>query len=174
MRHLVRVAAVAVTWLLAAVPTAQAGMPSFKVNDLAQLRVESLSFFLVVFLLSTWLIQLIWNRLRFDFPRLPRLTYVKALGLVTLWGVLFVLVLTMISGARELLTPGAWDKVGHTYRLAEEKGTANASALPAQPPPPQLVEAVTARERRQKLDNLRADLRVLLPHARGPSAARRS
>src|SRR5262245_44535701 len=31
---------------------------------------------------------------------------------------LFVLVLTMISGARELMTPGAWKKEGLTYKLA--------------------------------------------------------
>src|SRR5262249_55804861 len=34
-----------------------------------------------------------------------------------LWGLLFLLVLTMISGARELMTPGAWEKQGLTYRL---------------------------------------------------------
>jgi len=50
---------------------------------------------------------------------LPRLGYVRALSLVGLWGVLFVLVLTMISGARELLTPGAWEKQVRTYRLSE-------------------------------------------------------
>jgi hypothetical protein len=48
-------------------------------------------------------------------------------------GLLFVLVLTMISGARELMTPGAWEKRGLTYRL-----------VPPSPAPP--VEAeITAR-----------------------------
>ncbi len=37
-----------------------------------------------------------------------------------IWGLLFVLVLTMISGARELMTPGAWEKEGFTYVLAGE------------------------------------------------------
>src|SRR4051794_20266698 len=110
MRLLLRVVSAAVVLSLAAPSSARAGMPSFKVNDVAVLRVESLSFFLVVFLLSALFIQLLWNFLRRDFPRLPRLSYLKALGLVTLWGTLFVLVLTMISGARELMTPGAWDK----------------------------------------------------------------
>jgi hypothetical protein len=41
------------------------------------------------------------------------------LSLVILWGLLFVVVLTMISGARELMTPGAWRKQGWTYRLTE-------------------------------------------------------
>jgi hypothetical protein len=35
----------------------------------------------------------------------------------------FGLVLTMISGARELLTPGAWDKVGATYKLNASRET---------------------------------------------------
>jgi hypothetical protein len=36
---------------------------------------------------------------------------------VLLWGLLFVIVLTMISGARELMTPGAWQKSGFTFKL---------------------------------------------------------
>jgi hypothetical protein len=38
---------------------------------------------------------------------------------VTLWGLLFLLILTMISGARELMTPGAWEKHGSTYELKD-------------------------------------------------------
>ena len=38
--------------------------------------------------------------------------------MVTLWGLAFILVLTMISGARELMTPGAWERSGATYKLA--------------------------------------------------------
>jgi hypothetical protein len=36
---------------------------------------------------------------------------------------LFVLVLTMISGARELMTPGAWESSGVTYRLKQKSGS---------------------------------------------------
>jgi hypothetical protein len=61
---------------------------------------------------------------------LPRLSYSEALGMIVLWGLLFLLVLTMISGARELMTPGAWEKKGLTYRL-----------VPPSPPP---VEAEIA------------------------------
>lgn len=61
----------------------------------------------------------LWNALRRDFARLPRLTYGKSVALVTLWSMLFLLVLTMISGARELMTPGAWEKNGATYKLAQ-------------------------------------------------------
>jgi len=103
-----------------------AGMPTFRLDDVARLRMQTISFFLLGFFVSSLLIKLLWNNLRKDFPRLPRLSYGKALGLVTLWGLLFVLVLTMISGARELITPGAWEKQGATYRL---KGP------PDEPPP---------------------------------------
>jgi hypothetical protein len=47
------------------------------------------------------------------------MTYARALAAVALWGFVFVIVLTMISGARELLTPGAWEKQGATYKLKE-------------------------------------------------------
>ena len=59
----------------------------------------------------------LWNRLRRDLPRLPRLSYKMSVTLVGLWGLLFILVLTMISGARELMTPGAWEPNGATYKL---------------------------------------------------------
>jgi hypothetical protein len=110
---------------------ASAGMPSFTLADvrrslslsnLTRMRLEVISFFLLSILLCAGIIQLIWNSLRRDFPILPRLSYGKALGVVTLWGLLFVLVLTMISGARELMTPGAWEKRGLTYQLAQDPG----------------------------------------------------
>jgi len=97
-----------------------AGMPSISLSDVAAMRFESISFFVFVLLGSAFAIQVLWNWLRRDFSRLPRLTYAKACGIVVLWGLLFVIVLTMISGARELLTPGAWEKVGLTYRLKKQ------------------------------------------------------
>ena len=65
------------------------------------------------------LVKLLWNYLAKDFSKLPPMTYRKALAAVTLWGLLFLLVLTMISGARELMTPGAWEKQGATYKLKD-------------------------------------------------------
>ena len=100
--------------------TAHAGMPSVGFTELARLRLEAISFFLVVLLLSAGVVCLLWNWLRSDFTRLPRLSYGKALGVVVLWGLLFVVVLTMISGARELMTPGAWEKNGATYKLRDD------------------------------------------------------
>lgn len=97
-----------------------AGMPSFSLTDVARLRLENISFFLVGFFVSAFLIKLLWNFLANDWTFLPRLSYPRALGLVALWGLLFVLVLTMISGARELMTPGAWEKKGVTHQLVDD------------------------------------------------------
>src|SRR5215470_14377783 len=128
--------------LFASAAPAFAGMPSFTLTDAASMRLQSISFFLVVFLVSALVIRWIWNAFTTDFPRLPRLSYLKALGLVGLWGLLFLLVLTMISGARELMTPGAWKKDGLTYALDDGK---TAPVAPAGP---------TESERRTKLTSL--------------------
>lgn len=97
---------------------AAAGMPSMMLTDIVGLRLQSISFFLLVLLLSAFGVQGIWNALTKDFPRLPRLSYKKAVGVMVLWGLLFTLILTMISGARELMTPGAWKKEGFLSKLA--------------------------------------------------------
>ena len=98
---------------------AHAGMTAITLSDVARMRLQTMSFFLLGLLGSAWFIQLLWNYLRRDFAVLPRISYGKAVGVVVLWGLLFLLVLTMISGARELMTPGAWEKQGLTYRPAQ-------------------------------------------------------
>jgi hypothetical protein len=132
--------------------TAHAGMPQprIEINDLVRLRLENISFFLAGFFLSALFLQLLWNYLRRDWTALPRLSYLKALGVLTLWGLLFVLVLTMISGARELMTPGAWEPDGATYRLAGQG--------------PAKQAADKDDERRQQIEKLRD---ALWEYARG-------
>jgi hypothetical protein len=101
---------------------AHAGMPApLTLTEIARMRIETISFFLLALLISAGFIKLIWNSLRRSFLRLPWLSYPKALGLVILWGLLFVVVLLMISGARELMTPGAWEHSGAIYRLTGGK-----------------------------------------------------
>jgi hypothetical protein len=80
---------------------------------------QAISFFVVLLLGSAWAVKGLWSVLRREWIALPELTYWRSLSLVVLWGLLFVVVLTMISGARELMTPGAWRKQGWTYKLAE-------------------------------------------------------
>jgi hypothetical protein len=80
---------------------------------------QGISFFIAGLLLSAWAVKGLWRVLRKDLAWLPEVSYLRALSLVILWGLLFVVVLTMISGARELMTPGAWKKQGWTYKLAD-------------------------------------------------------
>lgn len=82
-------------------------------------RWQAISFFVAGVLLSAWSVQRLWKVLRKDFEWLPDLSYGRSLSLVVLWGLAFILVLTMISGARELMTPGAWKQQGWTYKLAQ-------------------------------------------------------
>jgi hypothetical protein len=134
---------------------ATAGMPSplptdverylvWRVNDSILGRVQAISFFLLALLICTAVVRWLWNALQKDFPLLPRLSYGKALAGVLLWGLLFIIVLTMISGARELMTPGAWQKQGFTYKLTPQSGTAS------EPSPLEL--------RKQQMERLRTAL----------------
>jgi len=116
----------------------------FRLDESALARLQAISFFLFGIVAAALIVRWLWNVLQRDFPALPRLTFGKALAGVLLWGLLFVVVLTMISGARELMTPGAWQKQGFTYKLADQgKSTAE--------PNPETV-------RRQHLEKLRTAL----------------
>jgi hypothetical protein len=116
------VIALASVWLLAS-GNAFAGMTVVTLTDVAAARIDALSFFLVTYLLISWAVKGIWNQLAKSFSTLPILKYRQALGVVFVTGLLFYVVLTMISGARELLTPGAWEKQGSGYRLRGEQET---------------------------------------------------
>ncbi|SIO66716.1 hypothetical protein SAMN05444166_8193 [Singulisphaera sp. GP187] len=120
---------------LADVSRAVGGLTQTGLTGLARQRLEVISFFLVGLLACTGVIRWVWNGLRNDFPVLPRLSYARALGIIVLWGLLFVLVLTMISGARELMTPGAWEKQGLTHRL-----------VPPSPPAPPIEAEIAVRD----------------------------
>lgn len=106
-------------------------------------RLQAISFFVACLLLCAWGVYGLWGVLRKDLTWLPILTYKRSLSLVVLWGLLFVIVLTMISGARELMTPGAWRKQGWTYKLNDP-----ATEKPADP----------RAERRAALERLRQAL----------------
>lgn len=105
---------------LSTLSQASAGMTVVTLTDIARARIDALSFFLFVYLVIAWVVKLIWNQLAKSFRSLPRLKYLQALGVVFMTGLMFYVVLTMISGARELLTPGAWEKQGAGYRLRED------------------------------------------------------
>ncbi|MGE3317171.1 MAG: hypothetical protein AB7O26_18800 [Planctomycetaceae bacterium] len=113
-----------------------------KLAEVPAARLRALSFFVVLVFASSWGVKGMWNSLQREFPKLPRLSYGKALSAVTLWGLLFIIVLTMISGARELMTPGAWHRTGFTYRLSD--------------PPDSTLQSVP--KRREGLEALRSAL----------------
>ena len=106
--------------------SAFAGMPSFIpdestrrliLTDAGRVRYEAISFFLVMLLLSALAVRLLWNYVARDFPALPRISFVRSLGVVAAWGLLVLIVLTMIATAREMMTPGSWQKQGLLYTL---------------------------------------------------------
>lgn len=130
--------------LLLTPAAALAGMPSFLLTEVASQRFQAISFFLVLFLLVALAVRALWNRLGRDVPRLPKLGFGSALALVFLWGLGFQLVLSMIAGGRELMTPGAWEKKGVTYELKE-------SELPSE-------KQLVLQARRQRLEELRVAL----------------
>ncbi len=93
-------------------PTAEADL-----NAAAAIRVQTISYFLVVFLACGWIVQRSWNSFVPRMFGLRHIDYRRTLSFLILWGLAFIVVLTMISGARELMTPGAWKKQGWTYQL---------------------------------------------------------
>lgn len=113
-----RIAAFAIAAAALTGGPAHAGMPAlYKLGDAAALRLETFSFFAFILLICALIFQILWNYLQRDFPRLPRLGYARALCFILVLGLAFNLVLAMIAGARELMTPGAWERHGVSYRL---------------------------------------------------------
>jgi hypothetical protein len=155
MSRCVRTVSMAGLMLAGDANVALAGMPAVTLSDLARMRFQTISFFLVVFLLCSWVVRWLWNSARKDFPRLPYLTFRRAITLVALWGMLFLLVLTMISGARELMTPGAWKKEGLTYKLKDASEAPKANVIERE------------GERRAALDRLRVALWTYARHHDG-------
>jgi len=99
---------------------AYAGMPTFVLSDVAALRLSTISFFLLVYLGSSFGVFRLWNWLRQDFQKLPELSFKKAMALVLIWGLAFHLLLVMIAGTRGLITPQAWEKAGIVYQLSPD------------------------------------------------------
>lgn len=124
------------------VSSAQAGMTVYGLRDIYRLRFEEMSFFIVLFVACAVLLKLLWNHAVKGFPGIPRLKFRHSFSLALLLGFAMLLILTMISGIREVLTPEAWRRQGSSYLLNS----------PAQEP-----------VRRRSLEQLRA---ALLEYAR--------
>lgn len=96
---------------------AYAGMTVYGLNDVYRLRLQEISFFLVLFLVCALVLKSLWNYAFKGFASVPRLKFLQALCAALLFGLVMLLILTMISGIREVLTPGAWRRQGTSYRL---------------------------------------------------------
>jgi hypothetical protein len=98
---------------------AQAGMTVYGLRDIYRLRFEEISFFIFLLLVCSALFQLLWNHAVKGFAAVPQLKFGQSLCLSILLGLAMLLILAMISGIREVLTPGAWHRQGSSYRLNE-------------------------------------------------------
>ena len=106
-----------ITLFLLTIGPAKAGMTSIVLSDLAEARIEVISFFILIYLLLTLVVKFLWNKLAQGIPAIPKINFRRALCLMLVSGLFMYVILTMISGARELMTPGAWEKEGISYRL---------------------------------------------------------
>ncbi len=95
-----------------------AGMTSFSLTEVASARLDAISLFLVAFAVSAWILLKAWNRLARDFLWMPRLRYSGALAALVVSGLFVFAAMSLIAGARELMTPGAWVRTGSTHRIA--------------------------------------------------------
>jgi hypothetical protein len=91
-------------------------MTAYDLTDVARLRLEDIPFFAFLLIVAAFTVRLLWNIIAKDFPRFPRLTFLKALCLTGILSLFMLLILIMISGAREILTPGAWHRQSSHYR----------------------------------------------------------
>lgn len=94
---------------------AEAGMPMPVLTRYGMDRLIGMSTALFILMVVVAIpIRLCWNALFVSIkadendPAIKPLTYPQALGVTFLGGFLFLLVLVMIAGSRELLSPGAW------------------------------------------------------------------
>jgi hypothetical protein len=94
-----------------------AGMTVYGLRDIYRLRLEEISFFIVLLLACAVVLQVLWNYACKGFNAIPKLNYLRALCVSILFGMVMLIILTMISGIREVLTPGAWRHQGTAYRL---------------------------------------------------------
>ena len=113
-------------WLFGGVRVAEASPSVVSLSGMTLLRLQNISFFLLVLLIATLVFRWLWNSLGQELFGLPRLSFRKALTLTVLWGLLFAFVLTMIAG----LTPQTLKKCGLLYEIADEKETVEKAAQP--------------------------------------------
>ena len=96
---------------------AHAGMTVYGLSDIYRLRLEDISFFSFLLFVCAFSLKLLWNYAFKGFNHVPRIKFFQALCLALLFGLMMLLILAMISGIREVLTPGVWRHQGTSYKL---------------------------------------------------------
>lgn len=96
---------------------AHAGMTVYGLTDIYRIRLEEISFFLLLLFVCAVVFRHLWNHATKGFDFLPKMKFTQAFSVALLFGFIVLLVLAMISGIREVLTPEAWRRQGHSYRL---------------------------------------------------------
>ena len=140
-----------------------AGMSTVTLSEFGRDRLIGIStvlFFVIIVVATT--LTYCWNRLVAE-TTLPRLTHPKAIGFAFLTGLLFFLVLVMIAGSRELLSPGAWKPKGIVYELNDKPRPKAGTELNVEFDPKTLIPLDDSPEarlavRRENLVRLRAAL----------------
>jgi hypothetical protein len=94
-----------------------AGMTVYSLRDIYRLRFQEISFFVFLFLMCAVLLKFLLNYAIKGIDFLPRINFRRSLCLSVMFGLGMLLILAMISGIREVLTPGAWRHQGTSYRL---------------------------------------------------------
>ena len=134
-----------------------AGMPSIgpMLTSFGLKTFTGLSTVVVAMLLATIVLNLSWNALAKS-TTLPALSFGKTAILTVLLGMLFFLVLVMISGSRELLTPGAWQPSGLVSHLTDTPADKPYDPLKIKTPPQDLVSSTMLVPKDESPESLRA------------------
>lgn len=116
-RRVSKASGVVLLSLIVSTFSAHAGMTVYGLSDVYRLRLQEISFFLLSLLVCAFVFKLLWNHAIKGFTSLPRITFGQSFCLAVLFGLVMLLILAMISGVREVLTPEAWRRQGSAYRL---------------------------------------------------------
>lgn len=118
--------------------------PSPLVSEPFSRQVQLLIGSVIVLLIGAAIVKGLWNSLVKDFESLPRMSYLRSIGMTILWGLAMVVALILIDGTRHTLSPSAWVRNGFTYRLSTEE---------------EQILNDFRQERREQLENLYADVK---------------
>lgn len=120
-----------------------------KLTDLAQARLDALSFFSFGWLLCAAGFRLLWNAIAHERPGWRRLTYRRALAGSLAGSFLIIAVLSAVAGAWKFLWPRTWRESEATRQLTAAVALEDSERLPPDPPstmPGRIVRLAALRD----------------------------